>query len=163
MLGWSQYRKNLRLAFQTLLGYECSVSIAVRGLLLQFFAVGLVGGLHAQTFSDIGPAAPSPGTNDIYQLSTQGNTANPNKPDALNYYTDNNPPPGQTFTTGTNAMRLVSVAIKTGGLDSGNGYGTPASTPTYYLSIYSVSGSTAMLLITFQVPSREPSLTRMIS
>ena len=46
-------------------------------------------------------------------------------------------------------MRLVSVAIKTAGLDSGGGYGTPATTPTYYLGIYSVSGSTATLLITF--------------
>ena len=150
MLGWSQYRKNLRLAFQTLLGYECSVSIAVRGLLLQFFAVGLVGGLHAQTFSDIGPAAPSPGTNDIFQLSTSGNQT---WPYGLNYFTDNNPPVGQTFTTGTNAMNLVSVAIKTAGLNSGNGYGTPTNTPTYYLRIYSMSGSTATLLIAFSAPN----------
>ena len=124
---------------------------------LQLLAIGLAGVLHAQTLTDIGSSAPSPGTNDIYQLSTQGNTANPNKPDALNYYTDNNPPPGQTFTTGTNAMRLVSVAIKTAGLDSGGGYGTPASTPTYYLSIYSVSGSTASLLIT--VSAANPGFT----
>src|SRR5664279_5115266 len=99
---------------------------------LQLLAIGLAGVLHAQTLADIGTAAPSPGTNDISQLSPQGNTAYPNKPDNLNYYTDNNPPPGQTFTTGTNAMRLVSVAIKTAGLDSDGGYGTPASTPTYY-------------------------------
>src|SRR5450755_4565089 len=88
---------------------------------------GLVGGLNAQTLTDIGSAAPSPGTNDIYQLSTNGNTAYPNRPDGINYYTDNNPPPGQTFTPGTNAMRLVSVAMKTGGLDSGGGCGTPAT------------------------------------
>ncbi len=117
--------------------------------MLQLLAIGLVGVLHAQTLTDIGAAAPSPGTNDIFQLSTQGNTAYPNKPDNINYYTDNNPPPGQTFTTGTNAMKLVSVAIKTAGLNSGNGYGTPASTPTYYLRIYSMSNSTATLLITF--------------
>jgi hypothetical protein len=50
-------------------------------------------------------------------------------------------------------MNLVSVAIKTAGLDSGGGYGTPASTPTYYLSIYSMSGSTATLLVTFSAPN----------
>jgi lysophospholipase L1-like esterase len=98
-----------------------------------------------QTLTDIGSAAPSPGTNDIYQLSTQGNTT---WPDGINYFTDNNPPVGQTFTTGTNAMRLTSLAIKTAGLNSGNGYGTPTNTPTYYLSLYSVSNSTATLLLT---------------
>jgi len=125
----------------------------IRNVVLPFVAIGLAGVLHAQTLTDIGSSAPSPGTNDIYQLSTQGNTANPNKPDTLNYYTDNNPPAGQTFTTGTNAMRLVSVAIKTAGLDSGGGYGTPATTSTYYLSIYSMSGSTATLLITVNAPN----------
>src|SRR5674476_1511960 len=113
---------------------------------LQLFAIGLAGVLHAQTFTDIGSAAPSPGTNDISQLSTTGNQT---WPDGLNFFTDNNPPVGQTFTTGTNAMKLVSVAIKTAGLYSGNGYGTPASTPTYYLRIYSMSNSTATLLIEY--------------
>jgi hypothetical protein len=112
---------------------------------LQILAVGLTGSLYAQTFTDI-HSAPSPGTNDISQLSTSGNTT---WPDGINYFADNNPPVGQTFTTGTNAMNLVSVAIKTAGLNNGGGYGTPASTPTYYLSIYSISNSTAALLITF--------------
>ena len=113
---------------------------------LQLLAIGLAGVLHAQTFTDIGAAAPTPGTNDISQLSTSGDQT---WPDGINYFSNNNPPVGQTFTTGTNAMKLVSVAIKTAGLNSGNGYGTPASTPTYYLRIYSVSGGTATLLITF--------------
>ena len=110
------------------------------------------GRLYAQTLTD--PARRPRQiccTNDIYQLSTQGSQT---WPDGLNYFTDNNPPVGQTFTTGTNAMRLVSVAIKTAGLNSGNGYGTPASTPTYYLRIYSVErpfGDT--LLITFSAPN----------
>jgi lysophospholipase L1-like esterase len=103
-----------------------------------------------QTLTDIGSAAPSPGTNDISQLSTGGNTT---WPDGINYFTDNNPPVGQTFTTGTNAMKLVSVAIKTAGLNSGIGYGTPASTPTYYLRIYSMSNSTATLLVTISAPN----------
>src|SRR5664279_2442771 len=125
----------------------------IRSVVLPFVAVGLAGVLHAQTLTNLGAAAPSPGTNDISQLSTQGNTAWPNKPDNINYYTDNNPAPGQTFTTGTNATKLVSVAIKTGGLDSGGGYGTPASTPTYYLRIYSVSNSTATLLVAVSAPN----------
>jgi hypothetical protein len=120
--------------------------IGMLRFVVQLFAIGLAGVLHAQTFTDIGSAAPSPATNDIYQLSTSGNTT---WPDGINYFTDNNPPVGQKFTTGTNAMKLVSLAIKTAGLNSGGSYGTPASTPTYHLSIYSISNSTATLLITF--------------
>jgi hypothetical protein len=120
-----------------------------RNVVLPFVAVGLAGSLYAQTLTDI-HSAPSPGTNDISQLSTQGNQK---FPDTLNYYTDNDPPTGQTFTSGTNAMRLVSVAIKTAGLDSGGGYGTSASTPTYYLRIYSMSNSTATLLVAVSAPN----------
>ena len=124
------------------------MNIPIRTAVL-FFVASLAGSLFAQTLTDIGSSAPSPGANDIYQLSIQGNTAYPNKPDNINYYSNNNPPVGQTFTTGTNALSLATVAIKTGGLDSGGGYGTPATTPTYYLRIYSISGSTATLLISF--------------
>ena len=123
---------------------------AIRRLIvLPLFAVGLAGRLYSQTLADI-HSAPSPGPNDISQLSTTGDTT---WPDGLNYFTDNNPPAGQTFTTGTNAMKLVSVAIKTAGLNNGNGYGTPASTPTYYLSLYSMSNTTATLLITVSAPN----------
>jgi hypothetical protein len=119
--------------------------MTIRSALL-VFAVGLASSLSAQTLSNIGSGAPTPGMNDISQLSTQGNQTSP---DGLNYYTDNNPPVGQTFTTGINALNLATVAIKTAGLNSGGGYGTPATTPTYYLRIYSVSGSAATLLISF--------------
>jgi hypothetical protein len=122
----------------------------LRGIGLLLVATGLTGGLNAQTLTDIGPVAPSPGTNDIYQFSTNGNQT---WPDGLNYFTDNNPPAGQTFITGTNALNLGSVAIKTAGLHNGNGYGTPASTPTYYLRIYSMSGSTASLLTSLSAPN----------
>jgi len=116
-----------------------------------FIATSLASSLSAQTLVNLGAAAPSPGANDIYQLSTSGSQTGP---DGINYYTDNNPPVGQKFTTGTNAMmKLVSVAIKTAGLNSGNGYGTPMSTPTYYLRIYSVSNSTASLLISVSAPN----------
>src|SRR5487761_2566655 len=78
--------------------------------------------IHAQTaatLTDLGTAAPTPGAYDTSQLSILGQT---NKPDGLNYYTDNQSDhgagePGQTFTTGNNASGyfLNSVAIKTGG------------------------------------------------
>jgi endoglucanase len=106
----------------------------------------LSGSLSAQTLSNLGDVAPTPGPNDISQFSTSGNTT---WPDGINYFTDNNPPVGQIFTTGTDAMRLTSVAIKTAGLNSGGGYGTPATTPTYYLRIYSISNNTATFLIAF--------------
>src|SRR5450631_3052466 len=121
-----------------------------------FFAVlvliitGFAGVAGAQvTLTDIGPAKPTPGPNDISQLSTNGNTAattSTGKPDGLNYYTDNSAPPGQTFTTGANSTNLVALAVRTAGLDSGGGYGTPSTTTNYYLRIYSVSGSTATLI-----------------
>ena len=122
------------------------MNVTIRRAVLPLLAIGLAGSLHAQTLTDLGSAAPSPGRNDIFQLSTSGSIA---WPDGLNYFTDNDPPAGQTFTTGSTARKLVSVAIKTAGLNSGNGYGTPASTPTYYLRIYSVSGTSATLLNTF--------------
>jgi hypothetical protein len=106
-------------------------------------------GYAAVTLTDIGTAAPTPGPNDISQLSTNGNIKYPS---GLNYYTDNNSPPGppgQTFTTTSTSTNLVSVAIRTGGLDSGGGYGTPATTPKYYLRIYSVSSSTATLITNY--------------
>jgi len=121
------------------------MNLIIRNIILPLFAVAAGGHLWAQTLTDLGSVAPSPGPNDICQLSTQGNQA---WPDGINYFTDNNPPAGQTFSTGTNAMKLISLAIKTAGLNNGNGYGTPANTPTYYLSLYSLSNSTATLLVT---------------
>jgi len=103
-----------------------------------------------QTLTDIGTVAPVPGANDVFQLSTSGNQT---KPDGLNYYTDNQTAngagePGQTFVTGTNAAGYIlsAVSIKTAGLNSYSGIGT--SQP-YYLHIYSVSGSDAILLQTY--------------
>src|SRR6185503_7868956 len=103
------------------------VNLVIRSLLLVLFAIATGGHLCAQTLTNLGAVAPTPGLNDIAQLSTSGNTT---FPDGINYFTDNNPPVGQKFTTGTNAMRLTSLAIKTAGLNSGGGYGTPATTPT---------------------------------
>jgi len=99
----------------------------------------------AQILSALGSAAPTPGPNDISQLSTNGDTT---FPDALNYYSDNGNPAGQTFSTSSNTTGLVSLAIKTAGLNSGGGYGTPATTPTFYLRLYSIVGSNATLITT---------------
>jgi fibronectin type 3 domain-containing protein len=107
------------------------------------------GALNAQVLSSLGATAPTVGANDISQLTTSGTTW----PDGMNYFTDNNPIAAQTFTTGAEAKRLVSVAVKTAGLNSGNGYGTPASTPTYYLRIYEINGGTATSLIAFSAPN----------
>ncbi len=98
----------------------------------------------AQTLTDLGTAAPSPGPDDIAQLSTNGNTT---FPDGLNFYSNNNYPPGQTFTTGASSTNLVALAIRTAGLNSGGGgYGTPATITNYFLRFYSVSGGTATLI-----------------
>ena len=121
----------------------------IRSLILPLLAIGLAGVLHAQTLADI-TNAPSPGANDIYQLSTNGNKTSP---DGLNYFTDNQisygtGEPGQTFTTGTNSAgyKLTSVAVRTGGIGTSSGTGT---TQPYYLHIYLISGSTATLLQTY--------------
>ncbi len=126
------------------------VATIIRGLGLLLLASGLVGGLFAQTLTNLGSTAPTPAPNDISQLSTQGNKVNP---DGLNYFTDNyttfgNGEPGQTFTTGANAGGYVmtSLALKTGGIGSTAGTTTPQP---YNLHIYSLSGNTATLLHTY--------------
>ena len=120
-----------------------------RKAILLAMAVGAAGGLSAQSLTRLN-SAPVPEPDDLSQLSTTGNVA---WPDGLNYFTDNSAPAAQTFTTGASAMKLKSVAIKTAGLNSGGGYGTPVSTPTYHLRLYSVSGGTATQLIVFSAPN----------
>ena len=122
----------------------------MRNVVLPFVVIGLAGVLHAQTLTDIGTTAPTPGVLDISQLSILGNQTGP---DGLNYYTDNQTghgtgEPGQTFTTGANSggYLLTSVAVRTGGIGGNSGIGTAQP---YYLHIYSVSGSTATLLQTY--------------
>ena len=73
----------------------------------------LAGTIRAQTLADLGATAPTPGANDISQLSTNGNTT---FPDSLNYYTDNQTghgsgEPGQTFTTGTNSAGYTLTSV----------------------------------------------------
>ncbi len=101
--------------------------------------------VRAQSLADIGAANPTPGTNDIFQLSTNGNQP---LTGAFNYFTDSATPPGQTFTTGTNALVLTSVSLKTGSapLNSGNGGLGPQP---YQLRLFSVASNTATLLNTY--------------
>ena len=118
-------------------------------VLLLLVATGLVGDLNAQTLTDIGTANPTPGPNDLAQLSTSGNA---HLTGAFNYFTDNGTPPGQTFITGTKPVVLASVSLRTGSspLDSGgNGLGPQA----YQLRVFSVSGSTATLVTNYTSPS----------
>ena len=110
----------------------------------------LAGAIRAQTLTDLGTTAPTPGAMDVAQLSVAGNQT---YPDGLNYYTDNQTghsagEPGQTFTTGANSWgyTLKTVSFMTAGLGSYNSIDTPQP---YYLHIYSVSGGTATLLQTY--------------
>jgi hypothetical protein len=95
----------------------------------------------AYTISTIGTTAPTPGTYDIAQSSTGTDL------DGLNYFSDNNPPPGQTFTTSNNpaGYTLTAIYLKTAGNNS-SGTGTQQ---TYTLRLFLISGSTATLISTY--------------
>ncbi len=70
-------------------------------LTLALSAVACVSQAQVATFSDIGATPPTPGPNDISQLSTTGEIQNNA---GNNYYFDNTgQPAGTTFTTGANA------------------------------------------------------------
>jgi len=124
-------------------------TVRVCAMIVMSFIGGTVCAQTPATLTDIGATAPTPGAYDISQFSTAGEA---NKPDGLNYYSDNQSnhsagEPGQTFTTG-NAVAgylLNSVAFKTGG-GTTSGSGTAQN---YLLHIFSVSGSTATLLATY--------------
>ena len=113
-------------------------------------ALALVGPAHAQTsntLADFGTTAPTPGTDDVSQLGVSSGST----PTGMNYYFDNSSPPGQTFTTGGNASgyTLNSVYI----LTDDNSGSIPTAGQVYELRIYSVAGSTATLMSTFNSQS----------
>ncbi len=121
-----------------------------KAMLAPSLMIILAGSVRAQTLTDLGSTAPTPGPSDITQFNTTGNQT---APDGLNYYTDNQVghdagEPGQTFTTGTGASgyTLTSVSFMTAGLGSYSGIGTPEG---YYLHIYSVAGGTAAVIQTY--------------
>jgi hypothetical protein len=87
--------------------------------------------------TDIGANPPTPGTYDITQTNgvVGGNTTTPT---GLNYYIDNNAPPGETFTTGSNPNGYVlnSAAVQLGTDDF---YAVwPVGGQPYFLNIYNV-------------------------
>jgi len=97
------------------------------------------------SLSDLGAAAPRLGANDIAQVSTSGYDATP---DGLNYYINNSPACGQTFTTGNapTGYELNAVSIRT----AGDGGGEIDSAPQqYYLWIYSIAGSNATVIASY--------------
>ena len=91
-------------------------------------------------------SAPTPGANDISQTSTAGNTTNPN---SKNYFSNNNPAPGEQFTT-ANSSAVSSYTLNNIYVQTGNGSGNSigSSTP-WTLYLYSVSGSAATLIATY--------------
>jgi len=103
----------------------------------------------AYNIADYGVTAPIPGTYDIAQLTlpspaeATGNAAQ----DGLNYYSDGNPTPGQTFTTGPNpsGYTLTGIFLKTAGLDANS----TTAYQTYTLNLYSISGTTATLISSY--------------
>lgn len=122
--------------------FKAGLTIRLLIFAISFFTAAVT---QAQTpmISDIGAAAPIPGINDQYQLTTGGGN-----PPGLNYYFDNSAPPGQTFTTGTNASgyTLNTLTIGTAG-GSGN---LPAAGQAYVLRIYQVvNGTNASLMATY--------------
>jgi hypothetical protein len=82
------------------------------------------------TITDIGATPPTPGANDI-SLSFPNFQGN----DGLNYYWDNATPPGQTFTTGSNAggYTLTSLSFQTAG-----GGNNQTASQSFTLEIYSI-------------------------
>ena len=109
------------------------------------FDVGLSLGMSGSVSEQSG--APTPGANDVSQLSTTADTANPN---SKNYFCNDNSssipvPPGEEFTTPNSnpgGYTLTNLYIQTG---NGSGNGIGALTP-WTLYVFSVSGSTATLL-----------------
>jgi mannan endo-1,4-beta-mannosidase len=131
-----------------LLLVDCFIMIPKRQLVLLAILVAAVPWAgRAQNLTDVGTSNPVSGPNDIFQLSTNGNTQL-NTSGGFNYFTDNPNPPGQTFTTGTNSLVLTSVSIKTGSAplnSSTNGLGPQP----FQLRIFSVAGGVASLLANY--------------
>lgn len=88
--------------------------------------------------------APTPGPDDQSQLTTPGGAQNP---PGFNYYVNNNPPPGQTFTTGSNPGGYVLNSLSV--YEAGDSGGLPSGGQAYLLRVYAVSGSSATLYASF--------------
>src|SRR5665213_1964517 len=102
--------------------------VRTKAALVAGFVMVLAGTSRSQTLIDIGATAPTPGPEDIAQLSSVGNQISP---DGLDYNTVNQVAyqggePGQTFVTGNSVggYTLSSVSFMTAGLGSASGIGT---------------------------------------
>jgi hypothetical protein len=126
-------------------------SVFVAGILL-----ALASGARAQTPANLAsladgggnPIAPTAGPDDQSQLSTPTGAQTP---PGLNYYINNNPPPGQTFTTGSNPGGYILNSLSI--YEAGNSGGLPGNGQAYLLSIYTVSGSSAALYASYISPN----------
>lgn len=123
----------------------------ITSLLLSAAAIALCAhtSAYSQTVIVTSSAAnpPTPGANDIAYLGGNDNQ------NGAQDYSNNNPVPGETFTTAASAggFRLNSVTVQ-GGTDAGTAGGTTYFTAIYTLRLYSVAGTTATQLAsqTFQ-------------
>jgi len=109
-------------------------------------ALALGGSARAQsaaTLIDLGGTPPTPGSDDIAQLDVSSGST----PTGINYYFDNGNPPGQTFTTGARASGYTLNSLHI--LTDGNSGGLPAAGQVYELRLYSVVGSAATLIATY--------------
>jgi hypothetical protein len=125
-------------------------SVLVTGLLL-----ALTSAARAQTPANLAylddgggnPIAPTPGPDDQSQLTTGGVS----NPPGFNYYVNNNPAPGQTFTTGSNPGGYILNSLSV--FEPGNSGGQPNGGQAYLLRIYTVSGSSATLYASYISPN----------
>lgn len=102
--------------------------------------------IAAVALTDIGPNPPTPGANDVSQLSTTGDTGSPG---GQNYYSNNGSgttSPGETFTTSGTAASysLTDIYVQTG-----NGSGGISASTGWSVYVYSLSGSTAQLVASY--------------
>lgn len=94
------------------------------------------------------PAPPTPGPDDLSQLTLPSAAGSP---PGMNYYINDGNSPGQTFTTGTNAngYLLKSLAF----YDSGDSGGLPAEGQAYHLNIFTLNGTSATLYTRYVSPA----------
>ena len=105
--------------------------------------------------TDFGLSNPTAGTNDIFQVLTNGNVGN----FGINYYTDSGM--GQTFTTGTNSSGyyLNSLYIKMGSINGGSGGGGVGTWTLRFYSLTNAYAGTATLIGTFVNANVAPAIT----
>lgn len=123
-------------------------------LLVAGLAMGLTGILHGATIS-VSTSAPTPGADDISQLSSAGYTgANDNPPGTGNYYSDAyTNGVGEAFTTGSNAggYEVNSLSLKIG--DIGDANGVPITLSIFALTSGTTYNTTALYSETFTAQS----------